>query len=125
MEAMNNLTQLKEKYVENLDTLLFLLDDKRIQKHLSSSYLVQPLDKTFLEYKRDFYLNLFTLSSPLNLSFNRHLAWKISSICYKMSVQSQTTMNFGEANDYIRQAQQYFQKYKDLTKQLSKHPDLE
>lgn len=40
MEAMNNLTQLKEKYVENLDTLLFLLDDKRIQKHLSSSYLV-------------------------------------------------------------------------------------
>ena len=34
-------------------------------------------------------------------------------------------MNFGEANDYIRQANQYFQKYKDLTKQLSKHPDLE
>lgn len=82
---MNNLSQLKEKLVENLDSLLFLLDEKKIQKHLKAMFLSRP-SGSFLEYKRDFYTKLYTLSSPLSISFNRHVAWKLSGILYKLSV---------------------------------------
>ena len=112
---MNNLAQLKEKLVENLDSLLFLIDEKKIQKHLKAVFLLNPAG-SFLEYKRDFYTKLYNLSSPLCMSFNRHIAWKLSGILCKLSLQSQNHLNIGEAGEQIRAANQYFLKYKELTK---------
>lgn len=101
-----------------------MIDDKRIQKHLKGAYQQQE-KVSFLEFKRDFYLKVYNMSSPLCTSFNRHVAWKLSGILYKLSVQSQNLLNIGEANEQAQAANLYFLKYKELTKQLSKHPDLE
>ena len=61
-ENMNNLSQLKEKLVENLDSLLFLFDENKIQKHLKAMFQAKPT-RSFLEYKLDFYTKLYSSSS--------------------------------------------------------------